>query len=73
MRVTWLIMRPLCDSDRDGQLVFLTEEERSGLALVNPFSTEPSHRSLLDRLFSSDISTVYRLGSANTTPAQLFN
>jgi len=48
---------------RDGQLVFLTEEERAALAQVNPCSAEhcePS--SLLERLFSSDISSVYRLG-----------
>ncbi|XP_062332333.1 SH3 domain and tetratricopeptide repeat-containing protein 2 isoform X3 [Osmerus eperlanus] len=54
-------VQPLDTKPLDGQLVFLTEEERAGLALVNPFSTEPSDRSLLDRLFSSDISTVYRL------------
>lgn len=47
---------------RDGQLVFLTEEERASLAQVNPGSSEPSDGSLLDRLFSSDISSVYRLG-----------
>ncbi|XP_010735840.3 SH3 domain and tetratricopeptide repeat-containing protein 2 isoform X2 [Larimichthys crocea] len=45
----------------DGQLVFLTEEERASLAQVNPCSSEPSDSSLLERLFSSDISSVYRL------------
>ncbi|TMS17849.1 SH3 domain and tetratricopeptide repeat-containing protein 2 [Larimichthys crocea] len=46
---------------QDGQLVFLTEEERASLAQVNPCSSEPSDSSLLERLFSSDISSVYRL------------
>lgn len=56
------IMLPLFCSHRDGQLVFLTEEERASLAQVNPGSSEPSDSSLLDRLFSSNISSVYRLG-----------
>ncbi|XP_056139425.1 SH3 domain and tetratricopeptide repeat-containing protein 2 isoform X2 [Lampris incognitus] len=45
----------------DGQLVFLTEEERAALAQVNPCSAEPNDSSLLERLFYSDISSVYRL------------
>ncbi|KAM9377097.1 SH3 domain and tetratricopeptide repeat-containing protein 2 isoform 2-T2 [Pholidichthys leucotaenia] len=45
----------------DGHLVFLTEEEKASLAGVNPCSAEPSDGSLLARLFSSDISSVYRL------------
>lgn len=49
-------------SHRDGQLVFLTKQERVGLAQVNPCSSEPSDSSLLDRLFSTNISSVYRLG-----------
>uniref|UniRef100_A0A8P4GC88 SH3 domain and tetratricopeptide repeats 2 n=1 Tax=Dicentrarchus labrax TaxID=13489 RepID=A0A8P4GC88_DICLA len=56
------IMLPLFPSHRDGQLVFLTEEERASLAQVNPCSSEPSDSGLLERLFSSDISSVYRLG-----------
>lgn len=55
-------MLPLFPSHRDGQLVFLTEEERASLAQINPCSSEPSDSSLLERLFSSDISSVYRLG-----------
>lgn len=49
-------------SRRDEQLVFLTEQERAGLAEGNPCSSEPSDSSLLDRLFSTNISSVYRLG-----------
>lgn len=68
--VGWLLgVRPaeqkilsLFFSHRDGQLVFLTEQERAGLAQVNPCSSEPSDSSLLDRLFSTNISSVYRLG-----------
>lgn len=56
------IMLPLFPTHRDGQLVFLTEEERASLAQVNPGSSEPSDSGLLERLFSSDISSVYRLG-----------
>lgn len=59
-------MLSLCPSHRDGQLVFLTEEERASLAQANPGSSEPSDSSLLDRLFSSDISSVYRLGKGTT-------
>lgn len=59
-------MLPLFPSRRDGQLVFLTEEERASLAQVNPCSSEPSDSSLLERLFSSDISSVYRLGKETT-------
>uniref|UniRef100_A0A6Q2WWG6 SH3 domain-containing protein n=1 Tax=Esox lucius TaxID=8010 RepID=A0A6Q2WWG6_ESOLU len=43
-------------------LVFLSKEERASLSQVNPCSSEPSDSGLLERLFSSDISTVYRLG-----------
>ena len=59
-----MIMLPLFPPHRDGQLVFLTEEERASLAQINPCSSEPSDSSLLERLFSSDISSVYRLGKA---------
>jgi len=55
-------MLPLFLSHRDGQLVFLTEEEKASLAQVNPCSSEPSDSSLLEKLFSSDISSVYRIG-----------
>ncbi|XP_071759362.1 SH3 domain and tetratricopeptide repeat-containing protein 2 [Centroberyx gerrardi] len=54
-------VKPLDTQSLDGQLVFLTEEERAALAQVNPCSSEPSDSSLLERLFSSDISSVYRL------------
>ncbi|KAK3563833.1 hypothetical protein QTP86_002733 [Hemibagrus guttatus] len=43
-----------------GQLVFLSEEERVALSQFNPW-TEQCHTGLLDKLFSTDISTVYRL------------
>ncbi|MEQ2215862.1 hypothetical protein XENOCAPTIV_006999, partial [Xenoophorus captivus] len=43
------------------QLVFLNEEEKASLAQVNPYSSEPRDSCLLERLFSSDISSVYRL------------
>ena len=51
---------------RDGQLVFLTAEEKASLAEVNPGSSEPSDSSLLGRLSSSDISSVYRLGKGTS-------
>lgn len=61
-----VIMLPLFPSHRDEQLVFLTEEEKASLAQVNLCSSEPSDGNLLERLFSSDISSVYRLGEATT-------
>ncbi|XP_064875948.1 SH3 domain and tetratricopeptide repeat-containing protein 2-like isoform X1 [Oncorhynchus nerka] len=54
-------VKPLNAKPLDGQLVFLSEEERVSLSQVNPCSTEPRDSDLLERLFSSDISTVYRL------------
>ena len=60
-----MIMLPLFVLHRDGQLVFLTEEEKASLAQVNPCSSEPSDSGLLERLFSSDISSVYRLGKSS--------
>ncbi|KAM7389497.1 hypothetical protein PAMP_023473 [Pampus punctatissimus] len=54
-------VKPLDTTPLDGQLVFLTEEERASLAQINSCSCEPSDSSLLERLFSSDISSVYRL------------
>ncbi|XP_076018862.1 SH3 domain and tetratricopeptide repeat-containing protein 2 isoform X2 [Genypterus blacodes] len=54
-------VKPLEIQPLDGQLVFLTKEERAALAQVNPCSSEPSDSSLLERLFSTDISSVYRL------------
>ncbi|XP_068451523.1 SH3 domain and tetratricopeptide repeat-containing protein 2 [Clinocottus analis] len=51
----------------DRRLVFLTEEERASLAQVNPCSSEPSDSGLLERLFSSDISSVYRLDRLDET------
>lgn len=59
-------MLPLFPSHRDGQLVFLTEEEKASLSQANPYSSEPSDSSLLERLFSTDISSVYRLGKGVT-------
>uniref|UniRef100_A0A665TUR4 SH3 domain and tetratricopeptide repeat-containing protein 2-like n=1 Tax=Echeneis naucrates TaxID=173247 RepID=A0A665TUR4_ECHNA len=55
-------VKPLDIKPLDKQLVFLTEEERACLAQVHPCSSEPNDSSLLERLFSSDISSVYRLG-----------
>nr|XP_020485390.2 SH3 domain and tetratricopeptide repeat-containing protein 2 isoform X2 [Labrus bergylta] len=60
-------VKPLDIKPLDRQLVFLTEEERAGLAQVNPCSSEPSDSSLLERLFSSDISSVYRLDRLDET------
>uniref|UniRef100_A0A673W1Y2 SH3 domain and tetratricopeptide repeats 2 n=1 Tax=Salmo trutta TaxID=8032 RepID=A0A673W1Y2_SALTR len=54
-------VKPLNAKPLDGQLVFLSEKERVSLSQVNPCSTEPRDSGLLERLFSSDISTVYRL------------
>ncbi|XP_029297799.1 SH3 domain and tetratricopeptide repeat-containing protein 2 isoform X2 [Cottoperca gobio] len=50
----------------DGQLVFLTEEERASLAKVKPCSSD-SDSGLLERLFSCDISSVYRLDRLDET------
>ncbi|XP_040904400.1 SH3 domain and tetratricopeptide repeat-containing protein 2 isoform X2 [Toxotes jaculatrix] len=60
-------VKPLDTMPLDGQLVFLTEEERASLAQVNPCSSEPSDSGLLGRLFSSDISSVYRLDRLDET------
>nr|XP_020449226.1 SH3 domain and tetratricopeptide repeat-containing protein 2 isoform X2 [Monopterus albus] len=60
-------VKPLDSMALDGQLVFLTEEERARLAQVNSCSSEPSDTSLLERLFSSDISSVYRLDRLDET------
>uniref|UniRef100_A0A4W5NL97 SH3 domain-containing protein n=1 Tax=Hucho hucho TaxID=62062 RepID=A0A4W5NL97_9TELE len=54
-------VKPLNAKPPDGQLVFLSEEERASMAQINPCSSEPRDSGLLVRLFSSDISTVYRL------------
>ncbi|XP_074504260.1 SH3 domain and tetratricopeptide repeat-containing protein 2 isoform X2 [Sebastes fasciatus] len=54
-------VKPLDTKPLDKCLVFLTEEERAILAQVNPCSSEPSDSGLLDRLFASDIRSVYRL------------
>uniref|UniRef100_A0A8C9XGX8 SH3 domain and tetratricopeptide repeats 2 n=1 Tax=Sander lucioperca TaxID=283035 RepID=A0A8C9XGX8_SANLU len=59
-------VKPLDTVPLDRQLVFLTEEERASLAQVNLCSSEPSDSGLLERLFSSDISSVYRLGKEST-------
>ncbi|KAK2849389.1 hypothetical protein Q5P01_009223 [Channa striata] len=60
-------VKPLDTVPLDTQLVFLTEEERAGLAHINPCDSEPSDSSLLERLFSSDISSVYRLDRLDET------
>ncbi|XP_056295193.1 SH3 domain and tetratricopeptide repeat-containing protein 2 isoform X2 [Pseudoliparis swirei] len=61
-------VKPLDTTPLDGRLVFLTQEERSGLARVNPCSAEPvDGGGLLERLFSSDISSVYRLDRLDET------
>lgn len=65
-----IIMLPLFPLHRDGQLVFLTEEEKASLAQVNPCSSELSDSGLLERLFSTDISSVYRLGKGMTGLAE---
>ncbi|KAJ8014879.1 hypothetical protein DPEC_G00020350 [Dallia pectoralis] len=54
-------VKPLNAAPLDEQLVFLTKEERTSLSQVNPCSPETRDNDLLKRLFSSDISTVYRL------------
>ncbi|KAM7417999.1 hypothetical protein PAMA_017573 [Pampus argenteus] len=54
-------VKPLDTTPLDAQLVFLTVEERASLAQINSCSCEPSDSSLLERLFSSDIRSVYRL------------
>ncbi|XP_047441644.1 SH3 domain and tetratricopeptide repeat-containing protein 2 isoform X2 [Mugil cephalus] len=61
-------VKPLNTVPLDEQLVFLTEEEKASLAQVNLCSSEPSDgSSLLERLFSSDISSVYRLDRLDET------
>ncbi|XP_061690631.1 SH3 domain and tetratricopeptide repeat-containing protein 2 isoform X2 [Syngnathoides biaculeatus] len=54
-------VKPLDTISLDRHLVFLTEEERATLAQTGLFSSEPCDSNLLERLFSSDISSVYRL------------
>lgn len=49
---------------RDGQLVFLSEEERADLSQLNPCD-EQYHSGLLNKLSITDISTVYRLGEGS--------
>ncbi|XP_061901598.1 SH3 domain and tetratricopeptide repeat-containing protein 2-like isoform X4 [Entelurus aequoreus] len=54
-------IKPLDIMPLDRQLVFLTEEERASLAQTKPFNSESSDSNLLEKLFLSDISSVYRL------------
>ncbi|XP_051903811.1 SH3 domain and tetratricopeptide repeat-containing protein 2 isoform X2 [Hippocampus zosterae] len=54
-------VKPLDTLSLQRHLVFLTEEERATLAQTSLFSYEPCDSNLLERLFSSDISSVYRL------------
>lgn len=76
MRVMWLIMLSLLALHSDGQLVFLSKEERAALSKLNP-CLEPSQSDVLANLFSTDISTVYRLGKrlyiVSLRPLILFN
>ncbi|XP_017288539.1 SH3 domain and tetratricopeptide repeat-containing protein 2 isoform X2 [Kryptolebias marmoratus] len=60
-------VKPLNAIPLDEQLVFLTEEEKASLAQVNPCSSDMSDSSLLDRLFSSEISSVYRIDRLDET------
>ncbi|XP_034070856.1 SH3 domain and tetratricopeptide repeat-containing protein 2 isoform X2 [Gymnodraco acuticeps] len=60
-------VKPLVSKPLDRRLVFLTEEERARLAQVKPCSSEPGDSSLLERLFSTDISSVYRLDKLDET------
>ncbi|XP_024139630.1 SH3 domain and tetratricopeptide repeat-containing protein 2 isoform X2 [Oryzias melastigma] len=60
-------VKPLNTTPLDKRLFFLADEERASLAHVNPCSSEPSDSSLLERLFSSDISSVYRLDRLDET------
>uniref|UniRef100_UPI001A997CFB SH3 domain and tetratricopeptide repeat-containing protein 2 n=1 Tax=Gasterosteus aculeatus aculeatus TaxID=481459 RepID=UPI001A997CFB len=60
-------VKPLDTTPLDRRLVFLTVEEMAGLAQVNACSSEPSDNGLLERLFSSDISSVYRLDRLDET------
>uniref|UniRef100_A0A1A8G5B2 SH3 domain and tetratricopeptide repeats 2 n=2 Tax=Nothobranchius korthausae TaxID=1143690 RepID=A0A1A8G5B2_9TELE len=60
-------VKPLNATPLDKHLVFLTEEEKAHLAQVNPCASDPSDSSLLERLFSSDISSVYRLDRLDET------
>ncbi|KAK2891116.1 hypothetical protein QQF64_007312 [Cirrhinus molitorella] len=53
-------VKPQSTEPLDGQLVFLSEEEREALSKLNP-CFEPCQSDLLANLFSTDISTVYRL------------
>ncbi|XP_077434208.1 SH3 domain and tetratricopeptide repeat-containing protein 2 isoform X1 [Vanacampus margaritifer] len=54
-------VKPLDIMCLDRHLLFLTEEERTTLAQTSPFSSESCDSNLMERLFSSDISSVYRL------------
>ncbi|XP_018612031.2 SH3 domain and tetratricopeptide repeat-containing protein 2 isoform X2 [Scleropages formosus] len=58
------LVRPESIKPLDGQLVFLSEDERAALAQFNPCA-EQCHSNLLKRLSSTDISTVYRLDKLN--------
>ncbi|KAK7922574.1 hypothetical protein WMY93_009476 [Mugilogobius chulae] len=54
-------VKPLNTAPLDRQFLFLTEEERRDLAQLKPCSIEACDSGLLEKLFSSDISSVYRL------------
>ncbi|TSQ81051.1 SH3 domain and tetratricopeptide repeat-containing protein 2 [Bagarius yarrelli] len=53
-------VRPEVVKPLSGQLVFLSKEEKVALSQFNP-CVEQCHTGLLDKLFSTDISTVYKL------------
>ncbi|XP_056327689.1 SH3 domain and tetratricopeptide repeat-containing protein 2 isoform X2 [Danio aesculapii] len=53
-------VKPESTERLNGQLVFLSEEERTALSKLNP-CLEPCQSDVLTNLFSTDISTVYRL------------
>ncbi|XP_072295887.1 SH3 domain and tetratricopeptide repeat-containing protein 2 isoform X2 [Eucyclogobius newberryi] len=54
-------VKPLNTQPLDRRFLFLTEEECGALARVKPCSIEPCDSGLLEKLFTSDISSVYRL------------
>uniref|UniRef100_A0A3P9LUX4 SH3 domain and tetratricopeptide repeats 2 n=2 Tax=Oryzias latipes TaxID=8090 RepID=A0A3P9LUX4_ORYLA len=60
-------VKPLNTTPLDKRLFFLADEEKASLAQVNPCSSEPSDSNLLERLFSSDISCIYRLDRLDET------
>ncbi|XP_049594229.1 SH3 domain and tetratricopeptide repeat-containing protein 2 isoform X2 [Syngnathus scovelli] len=60
-------VKPLHTMSLETHLVFLTEEERTTLAQTSLFSSESCDGNLMERLFSSDISSIYRLDRLDET------